>query len=357
MRLALVIGTRPEIVKMSPIIRLCKEKKIDYFMIHTGQHYDFNMDGAFFNDLQLPTPNYNLRVGSGGHAEQTAKILVGVEKILVKEKPDVTLVEGDTNSVLGGALVASKLHMKLGHVEAGLRSGDPGMPEEVNRIIADHVSDYLFAPTDVSKTNLLREGLDRQVYVTGNTVVDALKENIKIAGNKEVLEVRNLSPMEYFLVTLHRVENVNDRTRLTEILSALSAIKKKYSLPMVFPVHPRTRKIIDGFGLSTDGLTLVEPLPYLEFIQLESQAKLILTDSGGVQEEACSLGVPCVTIRENTERPETVDVGANIVAGIKSNGIIECTDIMLKANKGWLNPYGDGSAGLKIINILRTEFG
>jgi len=353
--IAIILGTRPEIIKMSPIIRECQRRNLDYYIIHTGQHYSYEMDQAFFEDLKLPQPKYNLDVGSGTHADQTGKIMLGIEKILMNDEPetDVVLVQGDTNTVLAGALAASKLRIKVGHVEAGLRSFDRTMPEETNRIVADHISDYLFAPTETSRQNLLKEGIDdKKIFVTGNTVVDAVYQNLEISkSNSDVLGRMNLKPKEYFLVTAHRAENVDVKERLSGILEGLSAVGKEFSLPVIFPMHPRTEKMMKEFDLSPEGITITKPLGYLEFLQLEANAKLILTDSGGLQEEACILGVPCVTLRENTERPETVEVGANVLAGTNNEMIFNSAIKMSKLNTKWINPFGDGKSSERIIKI------
>ena len=347
------MGTRPEIIKMSPIIRVCEKRGYDYHMIHTGQHYSYEMDGIFFDELSLPKPKYKLNIGSGTHAEQTGKIMLGLEPVFVKEAPDVALVQGDTNSVLAGAVTAAKLHIKVGHVEAGLRSFDKRMPEELNRVLADHVSDYLFAPTVVSRGNLLREGIrENAIFVTGNTVVDAIQENSALFKDRDILGRLGLEGGDYFLVTLHRAENVDDGSRLVKIITALREASRAFGKPILFPMHPRTRKMIGSFHLDLTGLWIVDPLSYLDFLRLESEAGLILTDSGGVQEEACVLHVPCVTLRENTERPETVDVGANIVAGVSSGEILASVEVMLNRGRDWVNPYGDGNAGEKILQVL-----
>lgn len=352
--IAIILGTRPEIIKMSPIIRECERRNLDYFILHTGQHYSYEMDRTFFEDLNLPAPKYNLDVGSGTHGEQTAKILTGIEKVLMTEKPDVVLVQGDTNTVMAGALAASKLHIKVGHVEAGLRSFDRTMPEETNRIVADHISDYLFAPTETSRNYLLKEGIpNEKIFVTGNTVVDAVYQNLEISKEKSnVLEDMNLTPKEYFLVTAHRAENVDVKERLQGIIDGITAIGEEYSLPVIFPMHPRTEKMMKEFNISPKGITITKPLGYLEFLQLEAHARLILTDSGGLQEEACILSVPCVTLRDNTERPETVDVGANMLAGTKADNIINKSQIMMSNNLIWDNPYGNGKSSKKIIDAI-----
>ena len=340
---------------MSPVIRECERRGLDYFILHTGQHYSYEMDRIFFEELELPEAKYNLDVGSGTHAEQTGKIMIGVEKVLMKEKTDVVLVQGDTNTVMAGALAAVKLHIKVGHVEAGLRSYDRRMPEEINRVVADHVSDYLFAPTENAKKNLLSEGVDeKKIFVTGNTIVDAVFQNLEIAKRKaDALRELGLKSKEYFLVTAHRQENVDVKDRLKGILRGLELISEEFAVPVIFPIHPRTKKRIREFGLKTNGIELISPLGFLEFLQLEANAKLVLTDSGGVQEETCILGVPCVTLRDNTERPETLEVGSNTLAGTKPEKILEGVRIMLNRENNWGNPFGDGRAGRRIVGILQ----
>ncbi len=311
------------------------------------------MDRLFFEELELPDPDYNLDVGSGTHAGQTAKIMTGVEDVLAKESPDIVLVQGDTNTVMAGALAASKLHMRVGHVEAGLRSFNRQMPEEINRVVTDHISDYLFAPTENARKNLLAEGIaDKKICVTGNTIVDAVYQNLDIAKKKgNVLKDLDLEPREYFLVTAHRQENVDNRARLKEIMKGLHEVQKEFSLPVVFPVHPRTEKRINELGVGVDGLNLTKPFGFLEFLQLESQAKLVLTDSGGVQEETCVLGVPCATMRYDTERPETLDVGSNILVGADAERILEGVRLATARTRAWENPYGDGIAGKMIVMV------
>ncbi|AGK60064.1 UDP-N-acetylglucosamine 2-epimerase [Archaeoglobus sulfaticallidus PM70-1] len=357
--IAIVLGTRPEIIKMSPVVRECEKRGLDYFVLHTGQHYSYEMDRIFFEELELPRPKYNLDVGSGTHAEQTGKIMIGVEKILMQEKPKIVLVQGDTNTVLAGALAAAKLHIKAGHVEAGLRSYDKRMPEEINRVLTDHISDFLFAPTEVAKQNLIRESIsENSIFVTGNTIVDAVYQNLEIAKKKvSVLKELNLKPKEYFLVTTHRQENVDVRERIKGIIRGLELIHNEFAIPVIFPIHPRTQKRIEEFGFNLNGVTLINPLGFLEFLQLEANAKLVLTDSGGVQEETCVLGVPCVTLRDNTERPETLEVGSNVLAGTKPERILGGVKLMLNKRNNWKNPFGDGKAGERIINAIMSEVG
>lgn len=356
MKIAIVLGTRPEIIKMSPVVRALEERKANFLIIHTGQHYSYNLDRVFFEQLNLPPVKYNLEVGSGSHAEQTARALIGIERILQEEKPDIVLVEGDTNSALAGALAAVKLHIEVGHVEAGLRSYDRQMPEEINRILADHCSDFLFAPTEKSKAILLGEGiLEKKIFVTGNTIVDAICQNVLAREKRDTLSSLHLSPKEYFLVTLHRQGNVDNRARFDPILEGLDRVATKFHQPVIYPIHPRSRKRMDEFDLKSKKITLIDPIDFLNFLQLESEARLIFTDSGGVQEEACILGVPCVTLRDNTERPETIEVGSNILAGASSNRILECTELMLNRKNNWENPFGDGTAGRRIVKILEEK--
>ena len=354
MSIAIILGTRPEIIKMAPVIRECQRRGLDHFVLHTGQHYSYEMDRVFFEQLELPPAEYNLDAGSGTHADQTGRIMTGIEKVLMKAEPDVVLVQGDTNTVLAGALAASKLHIKVGHVEAGLRSYDRSMPEEINRVVADHISDYLFAPTENSKANLIKEGIpEEKISVTGNTIVDSVYQNREIAERKvNVLKDLGLKPKEYFLVTAHRAENVDDRSKLKEILKGLVLIKSEFGLPIIFPMHPRTRKMVNEFGLELDGIRVIEPVGFLEFLQLEANARLALTDSGGVQEETCILGVPCVTLRDNTERPETLDVRSNVLTGADALQMVERAKQMLVQVNGWKNPFGDGEAARSIMNIL-----
>lgn len=352
--ISIILGTRPEIIKMSPVIRECQMQGMDYFILHTGQHYSYNMDKVFFEQLGLPEAKYNLDAGSGMHGEQTGKMLAGIEKVLIKEKPEVVLVQGDTNTVLAGTLAAAKLHIKVGHVEAGLRSYDRRMPEEINRVMADHCSDYLFAPTERSKQLLLKEGIgEEKVFVTGNTIVDSVFQNLKLAKN-DVFKLNGLKEKEYILVTAHREENVDDPERFRDMLKGINMVSKELDMPAVYPIHPRSRKMIEKFSFSVnENIKLIEPLDYLNFLKLEAGAKLVLTDSGGVQEEACILGVPCVTLRDNTERPETVEVGANVLAGTESGRIVESARSMLLKEKGWKNPFGEGKAAEKIGRVVK----
>jgi len=352
--IAFVLGTRPEIIKLAPVIQACERRGIEYVLVHTGQHYSDSLDSVFFDQLDLPDPDYDLAVGSGSHGEQTAEMLVGVERALEETAPEVVLVQGDTNSVLAGALAASKMDTELGHVEAGLRSFDREMPEETNRVLADHVADYHFPPTDRSKGYLLREGISAfRITVTGNTVVDAVERNLDIAREKStVVADLGLDDSRFFLLTAHRAENVDDEERFRGLLEGAQRAGDAHDADVVYPMHPRSRSRVEEFGIDLPPrVRAVEPLEYLDFLQAAASADLILTDSGGVQEEACVLGVPCVTMRDNTERPETVDAGANRLSSCDPARIERSVAAMLGASE-WENPFGDGDAAERILEAL-----
>ena len=365
MRVAVILGTRPEIIKFSAIIRRLRKTGGDFFVIHTGQHYSPNLDKIFFKQLDLPLPKYNLNIRSKASYRQghhTGRMLIEIEKILLKEQPTHVLVEGDTNTVLAGALAASKISTThtftgyryiLGHVEAGLRSYDRQMPEEINRFISDHLSDLLFAPTKKSEAILLKEGVPKErVFVTGNTIVDAVFENLEIAREKVNQELL-FKQRDYILATLHRQENVDEARRLKEIIGGIHAVSLELKKDILLPLHPRTEAKIKSFNIRLpESIRVMEPVGFLEFLLLERSAALILTDSGGVQEEASILKVPCVTMRTSTERPETIDVGANILAGFKRKDILRCAKTMIGRKRTWENPFGDGRAAESIIHIL-----
>ena len=340
--ISVVLGTRPEIVKMAPIIKELKKRDIDYFVIHTGQHYSYNLDKVFFENFDLEKPRYNLEVGSGTHGKQTGEILKRIERVLIEEKPELVLVEGDTNTVLASALAASKLHIKVGHVEAGLRSFWKWMPEEINRVLTDHISDLLFAPTEIARNNLLNEGIREGVYIVGNTIVDSLKL-------KKIEKIEK----DFILLTLHREENADNPEKLKSIIKGTEMISEYFDTPVIYPIHPRTKKNLKKFGIEINKkfIKLVDPLNYFKFLSYLKSCKFVLTDSGGVQEEACILKIPCITLRDNTERPETINIGANILAGSNPGKILESAVKMSKANKKWENPYGE-DVGKKIVDIV-----
>lgn len=355
-KIAIVVGTRPEIIKMSPIIRLCCKKNIPYYIIHTGQHYDFSLDKVFFDQLKLPTPDYALNVGSKSHAKQTASIMSTVEDVFLQEKPSIVLVQGDTNSVFAAAMVAVKMKIKIGHVEAGLRSFDRNMPEEINRVLTDHISDYLFCPTKEAVNNALREGIQLEKLIeTGNTIVDAVVQNLEISNKTStVLEKLSLKAKGYILSTFHRQENVDNMSKLSNIIQSLTRLARNLKIPVIISMHPRTRKLVQEFGLCfpKEQLRIIEPVGYLDFLMLQNCAKLVVTDSGGLQEEACILKVPCITIRENTERPETIYIGANLLAGTDIEKIVTAGSLMAKKTPNWDNPYGDGTTAEKILEYI-----
>lgn len=366
MKIAFIVGTRPEIIKMSPLIDEVEKRGIDYILIHTGQHYDNEMSQQFFKDLEIPLPDYNIGVGSTTHGKQTAIMLEGIEEILLSEKPDIALVEGDTNAVVAGAIASSKLHLPVGHVEAGLRSFDKTMPEELNRMIADACSNLYFVPTKESAINLLFEGFNpHDIHITGNTVVDACLRNLKIARkNSDLLSKIDLSK-DILTLTIHRAENVDDPIRLANIVDALLELS---DYTIIFPVHPRTRKNLIKSGLyesleNAGHVKMINPIGYLDFLILLSNSKLVMTDSGGIQEEAITLNIPCVTLRYNTERPETVTAGGNILVGTGNDVIVNTIKDILNNSETYrmmsesVNPYGDGTSSQKIVDIILKSHG
>ena len=366
MKIATILGTRPEIIKMAPIIAEIDMRGIDQIVLHTGQHYDKEMSDNFFRDLELAAPDYNIHVGSGSHGKQTGLMMKGIEEILLDEKPDIVLVQGDTNAVLAGALVAAKLHIAVGHVEAGLRSFDTTMPEEINRRVADVCSTMYFIPTVESAVNLLAEGLSRKsLFITGNTVVDACFRHLEIAKKRgfeeESLANLDVENMDNILtLTMHRAENVDVRQRVTSIIDALKQLDE---MNIIFPIHPRTKNTLKNFGLfdelnDLEHVHIVKPIGYLDFLLLTSKSTLILTDSGGLQEEAITLDVPALTLRYNTERPETVTAGGNILVGANKDAILENANRILNDKefadrmKNAKNPYGQGDAAQKTVDAI-----
>ena len=370
MKIATILGTRPEIIKMAPIIDEISKRGIDQIVLHTGQHYDKEMSDNFFRDLEIPSPDYNINVGSASHGKQTGLMMKGIEEVLVSEKPDIVLVQGDTNAVLAGALVASKLHIAVGHVEAGLRSFDMTMPEEINRRVADVASSMYFVPTVESAINLLAEGFSRRnLIVTGNTVVDACFRHLEIA-KKRGIEEESLSRLDIenmdniLTLTMHRAENVDDRKRVTSIIEALKELDQ---MNIIFPIHPRTKNTLQEFGLfdeldSLEHVHIIKPIGYLDFLQLTSASTLILTDSGGLQEEAITLDVPALTLRYNTERPETVTSGGNILVGSDKDAILEYVDRILSDEefrdrmKNAPNPYGQGDSAKLTVDAIQDYY-
>ena len=353
--IALLVGTRPELIKIAPVLRALKLRKVPHVLIHSNQHYSEELDAQIIRDLQITKPEINLHVGSGTHAVQTGKILEGVETTCLRINPKFIIVHGDTNTTLAGALAAKKLHFPVGHIEAGLRSGDKNMPEEINRIVADHCSTYLFTPTENSSKNLLNENIkQKNIYMVGNTIVDAIQQNLKIAQKKsDIIKKLNLQEKNYILVTTHRAENVDNKNRLKRIFKGLGMLQKKFSIPVIIPLHPRTLSRIKEFKISIPKtLKIIEPLGYMDFLVLESKTRLIATDSGGIQEEACILHVPCITMRDTTERPETIAVGGNVLVGWDEDKILKYGIKMSKIDKVWPNPFGNGNSSELIIENL-----
>ncbi len=370
-KICLIFGTRPEIIKFSPIIRYLQKNGRDYVTLHTSQHYSHSMDQIFFKDLELPQPTYHLKYKNNfrgnTQVEHITLMMNGIETILKKCKPDICLVQGDTNTVLAGAFVTNRLALtrgkeglkiKLGHVEAGLRSFDREMPEEVNRIIADNLSDYLYVPSVYSKKLLLKENVSKnKIIMTGNTVVDAVKQNLRIAQtSSNVIQTLNLRLKDYAVLTLHRPENVDQKEVLKRIFHGLAQLGQRDKLEIIFPIHPRTKKQILAFKLHIPKcVRMIEPVGYLDFLVLESNARILLTDSGGVQEEASIMRVPCVTLRNNTERPETVHAGVNVLCGSSPTKLLAGVKKMLNAKLKWKSLYGDGRTGERIIKSIDKE--
>ena len=354
MKFCFILGTRPEIIKMYSCIKYCSENKLDFFIIHTNQHYSENMDKIFFNELDLPQPKYNLNIGSGSHGNQTGRMLIEIEKVLLEEKPGIVLVQGDTNTVVAGALAASKLGIKIGHIEAGLRSYDKEMPEETNRIITDHISDYLFCPTDKQKAILLNEGIPSdKIFVTGNTIVDIVLSCAKIAEKKSnILKRLNIEKDKYFLLTCHRPSNTENEKGFYEIMKTIQSICEEEKSICIFPLHPRLNGRIDQIK-KYKNIKVIDPIGYLDSIKLQNNSKMIFTDSGGIQEESCILKKKCVILRENTERPETLNVGgAMLVKQLNGKNIINTYKKLKIKEVKWKNPFGDGNSNEKIFQKL-----
>lgn len=371
--LCIILGTRPEIIKLSPVLRELARKKISHFVIHTGQHYDFMMNQVFFEEFGIHPEMISLDIGSGSHGETTGRIMVGVEIILKERKPACVLVQGDTNSVLAGSLTACKMHIPVGHIEAGLRSYDRRLPEEYNRIACDHLSRFLFAPTRQAIARLSSEGIGTReilyfggpytplVAMTGNTIVDALVQNHEKAHRiSNILSRVSCRKDEYILATFHREENVDHHDSLQSILLGLHNVSHDTNLPLIVPLHPRTKKRLEEFHLtkmleSIPTLQVIDPVGFFDMLVLERNARLILTDSGGIQEEACSLKVPCVVLRDRTDRPEIAEAGAAVFTGTDEDRIRKGAAKMMTIKRNWRNPFGDGKAAQRIVSILSKE--
>jgi len=348
MKILTVVGARPQFIKAAPLSKAIRKNNTE-ILVHTGQHYDENMSDVFFKELDIPEPDYNLNIGSGNHGYQTGNMLIKIEEVITKEKPDKVLVYGDTNSTLAGALTASKLLIPVAHVEAGLRSFNMTMPEEQNRILTDHISKYLFAPTETAVGNLCNEGIRDGVYNVGDVMYDAILHFSKIAKSRsKILHSLGLKVGEYILATIHRAENTNNIERLKNIITAFNESGEYIVLPM----HPRTRKYIENYNLAfKDNVKVIEPVGYLDMVMLESNCRMIVTDSGGVQKESFFLSKPCITLRDETEWVETVKYGFNVLAGADTEKII---NLITGFNPARVRNdcFGDGDASGKIIDIL-----
>lgn len=367
MKIINVVGARPNFMKMAPIIKAMNEfpDTIQHKLVHTGQHYDQKMSKAFFEDLEMPRPDIDLGIGSGSHAEQTAGIMTAFEKVCLEERPDLVVVVGDVNSTMACAITAKKCGIRVAHVEAGLRSRDMSMPEEINRLCTDVLCDYLFTTDHFANENLLAEGISpEKIVFVGNVMIDTLLGFSEKAKHLDLMRQLGLEPKKFITLTLHRPSNVDDREILTGILEALQEIATQ--MPIVFPVHPRTRKMIREFALShffneegaVQGIWLTEPMGYLELLHLNMHAKMVITDSGGLQEEATVLGIPCLTLRHNTERPITCEAGTNIVVGNRKEDILREAENILNGEKkiGAIPEKWDGKVARRIVaHILKVE--
>lgn len=365
--ICLVAGARPNFMKVAPIVRVLQARQdaaraagveLTFSIVHTGQHYDANMSDIFFRDLGIPAPDRHLEVGSGSHAVQTAMVMVAFEKALMEDRPDLVVVVGDVNSTLACSLTAKKLGIRVAHVEAGLRSFDMGMPEETNRKLTDGISDLLFVTEESGMRNLRAEGVPAErVFLVGNVMIDTLFRNVPRVTSREFAPSAPVRAFReagnrYAVLTLHRPSNVDQKETLVPIWGAITEVARQ--IPVLFPVHPRTRGKIAAFGLDPAGVTMIDPVGYLDMLYAVREASLVLTDSGGLQEETTALGVPCVTIRENTERPVTVDVGTNYLAGTRPEAILAAAREILSGNakKGGMPPLWDGRAAERIVDVL-----
>ena len=355
MKIITVVGARPQFIKAAAVSRqIIGFENVVEKIIHTGQHFDQNMSDVFFSELNIPHPDYNLNISGGHHGDMTGRMLAEIEKVLIVEKPDWLLIYGDTNSTLAAALAAAKLHIPIAHVEAGLRSFNMKMPEEINRIVADRISTLLFCPTETSRQNLANEGIDTGVYNVGDVMYDAAlyyKDNAK--QQSSILNDLDIIAGSYALTTCHRAENTDDPKRLRSICQGLASIAQK--LPVVFPIHPRTKKMVDQYGFDSllTSVKLISPLPFLDMVALEQSAKVILTDSGGIQKEAFFYRVPCITMRDETEWVETIQLGWNRLVGASTDLMLKAfCDVEILPNDNGGNPYGDGTAAKKIIEKM-----
>lgn len=358
-KLICVAGARPNFMKVAPLLRSLRcDRHLAAILVHTGQHYDDQLSGQFFRDLELPPPDHHLCVGSGSHAQQTAEVMKRLEPVVIAERADGVIVVGDVNSTLAAALVAAKLRVPVFHVEAGLRSFDRSMPEEINRVLTDAISDVLLVTEERGQRNLLNEGIpEYRIHLVGNLMIDSLHQSLASARRSDILRRLGISGQRFGLVTLHRPSNVDDTELLDEILGALAEISE--TVPLFFPVHPRTRATLDRMNPGQSGrITFLEPLGYIDFLSMMSNSSVVFTDSGGIQEETTALGIPCLTLRENTERPVTVEQGTNTLAGVRRSTILAAWNEMQEHPKtGRIPPLWDGAAATRCLTVLRGYFG
>ena len=358
MRIDLIAGARPNFIKIAPIVHSIQKamengKDLSFRLIHTGQHYDKNMSGSFFEQLEIPTPDVNLGAGGGTQAEQTGKIMIGYEALLLRELTDLCLVVGDVTSTMACSIAAKKMNIKVAHVEAGIRSGDITMPEEINRMVTDSITDYFFTTTELANDNLRKMGVsDNRIFFVGNTMIDTLLKQRPLFKAPPVWNQLGLKEKRYLVMTLHRPANVDEEDILKELMQAI--VDHSHGLPLIFPVHPRTRQILERMGISHPTLHMIEPLGYLEFNFLVERAKAVVTDSGGITEETTVMGVPCMTLRDNTERPETISEGTNELLGVNPLAIPKAMDKLFSGSwkKGGIPKLWDGKTSDRIINEL-----
>ncbi len=362
MRIDLIAGARPNFMKIAPIIQAIQTKQqegadITYRLVHTGQHYDYNMSASFFEQLDIPDPDINLGAGGGTQAEQTAAIMICYEKLLQQQRPDVCLVVGDVTSTMACSIVARKRLVDVAHVEAGIRSGDWTMPEEVNRIVTDSLTNHFFTTSETANENLRRSGVNQEnIFFVGNVMIDTLMKNIGNLRKPMIWDKAQLQDGQYLVLTLHRPANVDEERKLKGIIDEI--VRNSRAFPLIFPVHPRTAKMLDKLDLSVPNLHLIEPLGYLEFNYLVKHAKAVLTDSGGITEETTVMGIPCMTLRDNTERPETVEIGTNELIGTDPKAITPALDKLFSDGwkRGGIPQKWDGKTSKRIVNILLQRF-
>jgi len=350
-----VVGARPNFIKMAPIVLELQRQEMGQIFVHTGQHYDKQMSDVFFEELRMPQPDVYLGVGSGSHADQTARIMIGFEKVCLEQKPELVIVAGDVNSTLACALTAAKLNIAVAHVESGLRSFDRTMPEEINRVLTDHLAELLFTTECDADENLRQEGIaSDKIFFVGSTMIDSLQVHLERALQREPWRYYGLKPGEYGVATFHRPSNVDDSTTLTELAKALQTLGQ--TLPILFPMHPRTAMTSQDLWLGLDGVTIVEPLGYLDFLGLMARARVVITDSGGIQEETTALGTPCITVRPSTERPITLTEGTNRLVSPKASKIVAAA-LNIGDGKSRIPELWDGHAAKRLVEVIRKWVG